>query len=92
MDRGWLPLNAEHPLLVVAVYSSNATWRSQVIRGRGTLATLINDPSHGPEGADGVVGMPTNTTVFLSFCLSVFLSFCLCSREALSMNDIEFFS
>jgi hypothetical protein len=65
-------------LLVVAVYSSNATWRSQVIRGRGTLATLINDPSHGPEGADGVVGVKKH--------------YCLCSREALSMNAIEIFN
>lgn len=38
----------------------------QVIRGKGTSATLITDPSHGPEGADGVVdalGTPTGSFV-----------------------------
>ena len=39
---------------------------TQILRGRGTFATFINDPSHSPEGADGVVnavGAPAGSFV-----------------------------
>jgi hypothetical protein len=45
----------------------------RIIRGRGTLATFIADPSHGPEGADGVVdglgrcGSPEGSSSFTDF-------------------------
>ena len=53
-------------LAIIECTQSSGAAGLQVIRGKGTSAMLITDPSHGPEGADGVadaLGTPAGSFV-----------------------------